>query len=86
MSTEYKSIACDLYDIFEVAAMREAKLILTIENTEREIRVTNVYAKGKEEFLDGVEVASDTPIHIRLDQIQKVFDPSVNKSYISNQC
>jgi len=86
MSAEYKPIACDIYDIFEVAAMRKKRLILTIENKEQEILITDVYAKGAEEFLDGIDPVTNTPIHIRLDNIQKVFDPTENKSYIPIQC
>ena len=86
MSAEYKPIACDIYDIFEVAAMRKKRLILTIENKEQEILITDVYAKGAEEFLEGIDPVANTPIHIRLDKIQKVFDPAENKSYIPIQC
>ena len=86
MNREYKSIACDLYDIFEVAAMRKSILVLTIENEERRVRVTDVYAKGTEEFLDATDEATHAPMHIRLDTVQKVFDPAVNKSYIPEQC
>jgi transcriptional antiterminator Rof (Rho-off) len=86
MSDRYQPIACALYDIFEVAAMRRQRLILTIDGTEREIRVHNVYSKGSEEFLDGIDPVSQASLHIRLDRIEKVFDPSTNKSYIASQC
>ena len=86
MSAEYKPIACDIYDIFEVAAMRKKRLILTVENKEQEILITDVYAKGTEEFLDGIDPATNASLHIRLDKIQKVFDPAENKSYIPIQC
>lgn len=86
MSRDYQPIACALYDIFEVAAMRKQRLVLSIDGQEQEILVHDVYAKGNEEFLDGVDPASNTPLHIRLDQIEKVFDPTANKSYIASQC
>lgn len=86
MSRDYQPIACALYDIFEVAALRKQRLVLTIDGREQEILVHDVYAKGKEEFLDGLDPASNAPLHIRLDHIEKVFDPSANKSYIPSQC
>jgi len=86
VNAAYQPIACVLYDIFEVAALRRKRLILTIKGQEQEIVVQDVYAKGKEEFLDGVEPLSQQPLHIRLDAIEKVFDPSENKSYIPSRC
>jgi len=86
VNTDYQPIACTLYDIFEVAALRSKRLILTVKGQEQEVVVHDVYAKGKEEFLDGVEPLSQQPLHIRLDAIEKVFDPSENKSYIPSRC
>ncbi|MGH2568599.1 MAG: hypothetical protein ACRDGA_09685 [Bacteroidota bacterium] len=86
MSSPYQPIACALYDIFEVAAMRKKRLSLTIGGTPQDIVVHDVYARGKEEFLDGIDPDSRKPLHIRLDAIEKVFDPSENKSYIPSQC
>lgn len=86
MNSPYQPIACELYDIFEVAAMRKKKrLLLTIEGKPQEILVQNVYAKGNEEFLDGIDPASQVALHVRLDKIEKVFDPSEKRSYISAQ-
>lgn len=86
MNPDDKPIACDLYDIFEVAAMHNKSLFLTIAGKQQEILVHDVYAKGKEEFLEGTDPLSQEPIHIHLDQIEKVFDPTENKSYIPTQC
>jgi transcriptional antiterminator Rof (Rho-off) len=86
MSSDYQPIACALYDLFEVAAMRRQRLILTIDGGVQEILVHDVYANGNEEFLDGLDPTSHASLHIRLDRIEKVFDPTGNKSYISKQC
>jgi transcriptional antiterminator Rof (Rho-off) len=86
MTDSYKPIACALYDIFEIAAMRKQRLVLSIDGREQDILVHDVYAKGAEEFLDGIDPTSKAPLHIRLDRIEKVFDPLTNKSYILSQC
>ena len=85
MSSHYQPIACALYDLFEVAAMRKKQLTLTVDGRLQEIIVLDVYAKGKEEFLDGVDPRSNKPLHLRLDKVEKVFDPAENKSYIPSQ-
>jgi transcriptional antiterminator Rof (Rho-off) len=86
MTHDYRPVPCALYDIFEVAAMRKQRLVLSIDGREQEILVHNVYAKGAEEFLDGIDPTSNAPLHIRLDRIEKVFASSANKSYIPSQC
>lgn len=60
--------------------------MLSIDGRDQEILVHDVYAKGNEEFLDGIDSASRAPLHIRLDKIEKIFDPSTNKSYIPSSC
>lgn len=66
--------------------MRKKRLVLSIEGRAQEILVQNVYARGNEEFLDGLDPVSQVPLHVRLDKIENVFDPAENKSYISSQC
>lgn len=75
-----------MYDVLEVAALRKKLLHLSISGTLQEIIVLDVYAKGKEEFLDGVDPHNGIPLHIRLDTIDSLFDSSENKTYVPKQC
>lgn len=75
-----------MYDVLEVAALKKKRLRLSISGTPQEIIVHDVYAKGKEEFLDGVDPNDGSSLHIRLDTIDSLFDSSENKTYIPKQC
>ncbi len=86
MVSNYQPISCSVYDVLEVAALRKKRLRLSIAGKAQEIIVRDVYAKGKEEFLDGVDPNGGRPLHIRLDTIDSVFDSSENKTYIPKQC
>ncbi len=86
MSSDYRPIVCSVYDVLEVAAMRRQRLILKLAERSQEIIVHDVYAHGQEEFLDGIDPSTHTPLHIRLDAITEIIDPAGNKSYIPLQC
>lgn len=75
-----------MYDALEVAALRKKRLRLSISGNPQEIIVHDVYAKGKEEFLDSVDPNDGGTLHIRLDAIDSLFDFSENKTYIPKQC
>jgi transcriptional antiterminator Rof (Rho-off) len=86
MSSDYRPIACSVYDVLEVAAMHRQRLILKLGERSQEIIVHDVYARGQEEFLDGIDPSTQSPIHIRLDAITEIIDPAANKSYLPLQC
>lgn len=75
-----------MYDVLEVAAMRHKVLHVTVEGKERTIKVQDIFAKGSEEFLSAVEFPGNESIILRLDQIELIYDPSDQKSYVPNQC
>ncbi|MBI3788249.1 MAG: hypothetical protein HY276_08335 [Ignavibacteriales bacterium] len=86
MDSSYQPISCSVYDVLEVAALRKKRLRLLISGKPQEIIVYDVYAKGKEEFLDGVDPNDGSALHIRLDAIDSLFDSSENKTYAPKQC
>ncbi|HWP82040.1 MAG TPA: Rho-binding antiterminator [Bacteroidota bacterium] len=86
MNASYKPIACSLYDVFEVAALKGRILKLSIDGAEIELKVRDVYAKGKEEYLEGNRLDTGHQMIIRLDRIQSVFDPTDNTTYVPDGC
>jgi transcriptional antiterminator Rof (Rho-off) len=79
MNQDYQPIACSVYDVLEVAAMRKQRLILKTATGERDVVVHDVYAKGKEEFLDAVDPTKGERFTLRLDLIQEILDPVEKK-------
>lgn len=75
-----------MYDVLEVAAMKRRTLTLTINGKEMTVLVNDVYARGKEEFLDGTDSVSGKPIRLRLDSIQRLHDHADGKTYIPQHC
>lgn len=75
-----------MYDVLEVAALRKKRLRLSISEKLQEIIVHDVYAKGKEEFIDGIDPNNGSSLHIRLDTIDSVFDFSENKTSVPKRC
>lgn len=86
MNQPYQPIACSVYDVLEVAAMKQRKLTLTIDGRQQDILARDVYARGKEEFLDGIDPATGVTLHIRLDRIERLYDPTEGKTYTPLQC
>lgn len=50
---DYRPISCSLYDVLEAAALKKRMLTLTIDGQELTLVIDDVFARGKEEFLDG---------------------------------
>ena len=86
MNQPYQPIACSVYDVLEVAAMKHRKLTLTIDGQEQDMLARDVYAHGKEEFLDGVDPATGVALHVRLDRIERLYDHTEEKTYTPLQC
>ncbi len=86
MTERYEPIACAVYDVLEVAAMKQRRLTLTIDGKEQDILARDVYARGTEEFLDGIDPATGATLHLRLDRIERLYDHAENKTFIPKQC
>lgn len=83
---DYRPISCSLYDVLEAAALKKRMLTLTIDGQELTLVIDDVFARGKEEFLDGTNPLTNKNYHLRLDAIQEILDPSVGKTYLPDQC
>ncbi len=86
MEKPYIPISCSVYDVLEVAAMKKRRLIFTIGGIEQELLVLDVYARGKEEYLEGVDPLTNIPHILRLDTIESLFDPVDQKLYSPKAC
>lgn len=82
----YQPLACSLYDVLEVAAMKHREISLRLKEETVRLVVHDVFAKGSEEFLEGLDLTSRQHVRLRLDSIQEIYDPATNKKYISDKC
>jgi transcriptional antiterminator Rof (Rho-off) len=84
--SEYKPIACSVYDVFEVAALRRKTLMLTVGGRSADYIMEDVYAKGQEEFLKALLASTGEQLTVKLDSTDLIVDPSNKKSYYPYPC
>jgi transcriptional antiterminator Rof (Rho-off) len=71
----YRAIACGTYDLFEAASLRKHPVRLRMgDGTERTGLVTDVFARGNEEFCLFIPENEKTAIELRLDAIAEIMD------------
>ncbi len=85
--TDYKPIACSLYDVIEAAAVRRAALDVRIKNefgeSELTLTVLDLFSRDKQEFLKAEDRSTGKEIILRLDQVLLLTDRATGKEYSS---